>query len=86
MMSSLALRASHGIRRALSWPSRVGAARRAMTQLARMSDHELQDIGLVHQDIVDAGALRLESERTSMLSGRRAARGRVDAGRRGLAA
>ena len=60
MMSSFTRQASHGaaaLRRALSWPSRVSAARRAMRQLARMSDYELRDIGLVRQDIVDASML-----------------------------
>ena len=60
MMSSLARRVSHGaaaIQRVLSWPARAGATRRAMRQLARMSDREFSDIGLVRQDIVDLDAL-----------------------------
>ncbi len=68
MMSSLARQASHGaaaLRRAFSWPARISAERRAMRQLARMSDFELRDIGLVRQDVVDAAALRPEAERSA---------------------
>ena len=78
-MFSFAGQASHGaaaLRRALSWPSRVTAARRAMAQLARMSDYELRDIGLVRQDIVDASMLRMDADPSVMLAGRRAARER----------
>ncbi len=74
MMSSLARRASHGaasLRRALAWPARISAERRAMRQLARMSDLELRDMGLVQQDVVDAGMLRFGAERPAT---RRAAR------------
>jgi hypothetical protein len=39
-----------------------------------MSDCELSDIGLVRQDIVDAGALRPETDPSAMLARRRAAR------------
>ncbi len=77
MMSSLARQASLGmaaaIRRALGWPARVGAARRTMRQLARMSDIELRDIGLVRQDVVDIGALRFDADPTARLARRRAA-------------
>ncbi len=90
MMSSLARQASHGaaaLRRALSWPVRISAERRAMRQLARMSDFELRDIGLVRQDVVDAAALRPEAEPSAMLARRRAAaRERSDPGRTDLAA
>ena len=61
------------LRRALSWPARVGAARRAMTQLARMSDYELRDIGLTRQDVVDVSALPLDEDPTALLARRRAA-------------
>lgn len=74
MMASLANQAVHGaaaLRRALSWPSRVSAERRAMRQLARMSDFELRDIGLVRQDVVDASMLRLDAD---LPMARRAAR------------
>jgi hypothetical protein len=36
-----------------------------MTQLARMSDAELRDIGLVRQDVVDIGALRRDPGRSA---------------------
>jgi uncharacterized protein YjiS (DUF1127 family) len=77
MMSSFARRASieaaSALRRAISWPARVGAARRAMSQLARMSDYELRDIGLTRQDVVDVSALPLDEDPTAMLACRRAA-------------
>jgi len=89
MMSSLARQAAHGasaLRRALSWPARVGAERRAMRQLARMSDHELHDIGLVRQDIVDASVLRPNADPSEMLAARRAARERAASDEADLAA
>jgi uncharacterized protein YjiS (DUF1127 family) len=89
MMSSLArktLRGASALRRALAWPARVSAERRAMSQLARMSDYELSDIGLVRQDVVDAGALRSDAESSAMLARRRAARERSDPGQTDLAA
>jgi uncharacterized protein YjiS (DUF1127 family) len=89
MKLSLANQASHGaaaLKRALSWPSRLGEARRAMRQLAGMSDHELRDIGLVRQDIVDASMLRIDAEASAMLKERRAARERIDSRPKDLAA
>ncbi len=86
MMSSLARHASHGasaLGRVLSWPSRIGAQRKAMTELARMSDYELRDIGLVRQDIVHASMLRSDAD---PLSERRAARERPAPRRRDVAA
>ncbi len=80
MMSSFTRQASYGaaaLRRALSWPSRVSAARRAMRQLARMSDYELRDIGLVRQDIVDASMLGPDDDPPAMLARRRGARERT---------
>jgi len=79
-------RAASALRRALAWPARVSAERRAMSQLARMSDYELSDIGLVRQDVVDAGALRSDAEPSAMLARRRAARERFDPRRTDLAA
>ena len=79
MLSSFTLQASHGaevLRRALSWPSRISAARRAMRQLARMSDYELRDIGLVRQDIVDASMLDPADDPSAMLARRRVSRER----------
>ena len=89
MMFSLVGRASRGaasVKRVLSWPARISAERRAMSQLARMSDHELSDIGLVRQDIVDVSALRRDADPSRVLSERRPARGRSDSGRRDMAA
>jgi uncharacterized protein YjiS (DUF1127 family) len=77
MMSSLAHQAAHGaaaLRRALSWPSRIGAERRAMRQLARMSELELRDIGLVRQDVVDVSMLRFAADTPATRRTRRAAR------------
>ena len=59
------------VRRALNWPARVGAARRAMNQLARMSDYELRDIGLTRQDVADVSALPLDEDPTALLARRR---------------
>ena len=78
MIASIARLASYGaaaFERAVAWLSRVGAARNSMAQLARMSDAELRDIGLVQQDVVDIGALRLDADR-SALATRRAATSR----------
>jgi len=76
-MSSFARRASSeaasAFRRALQWPARVGAARRAMSQLAHMSDYELRDIGLTRQDVIDVSALPLDEDPTALLARRRAA-------------
>ena len=76
-MSLFAFKTSHeaasALRRALSWPARVGAARRAMSELARMSDYELRDIGLTRQDVVDVSALPLDEDPTALLARRRAA-------------
>jgi uncharacterized protein YjiS (DUF1127 family) len=91
MIASFARHVSLGtaaavLRRALSWPARVGAARRTMTQLARMSEYELRDIGLTRQDVVDATALPLDSDPSPLLVRRRAARERPAPGRTDLAA
>lgn len=78
MMPSFARHAPLGaaLRRALSWPARVGAARRTMMQLAGMSEHELRDIGLTRQDVVDATGLPLGDDPSALLLRRRAARER----------
>ena len=87
MMSFLARQASRGtaaaLTRALSWPARVGAARRTMRQIARMSDVELRDIGLVRQDVVDISALRYDADPSVR---RRAARERSTSGSADFAA
>ncbi len=89
MMSSFARQASRGaaaLKRALAWPGRVSAARRTMSQLARMSEYELRDIGLTRQDVSDATALPLDSDPSSLLARRRAARERKPPKRTDLAA
>ena len=65
--------AAGALRRVLNWPAKVGAARRAMSELARMSDYELRDIGLTRQDVVDVSALPLDEDPTALLARRRAA-------------
>ncbi|MGA8715992.1 MAG: DUF1127 domain-containing protein [Roseiarcus sp.] len=73
MIASIARLASYGaaaFEHALSWLSRIGAARSTMAQLARMSDAELRDIGLVRQDVVDIGALRLDADRSALAARR----------------
>ena len=74
------------LRSALSWPARVGAARRTMAQLSRMSDHELRDIGLARHDVSDATALRIDEDPTALLVRRRAGRERPSAHRTDIAA
>jgi uncharacterized protein YjiS (DUF1127 family) len=63
--------------RVLTWPARVGAARRTMSQLAQMSDFELRDIGLTRSDINDTTALPLGDDPSSLLVRRRAWRDRT---------
>ena len=60
--------------RVLTWPARVAAARAAMTQLSRMTDHELRDIGLSRQDLRDASALVADADPTELLAQRAAGR------------
>jgi len=79
MIPSIARQASLAagvLKRALTWPARAGAVRTTMAQLARMSDVELRDIGLVRQDVVDAGALRRDAGRSASAE-RRVAPGRA---------
>jgi hypothetical protein len=57
-----------------------------MTQLARMSEYELRDIGLTRQDVVDASALPLDADPSGLLARRRAARERPGAKTSSIAA
>jgi hypothetical protein len=57
-----------------------------MSQLARMSEYELRDIGLTRQDLFDATALPLDADPSALLARRRAARERPAPGRTDLAA
>jgi uncharacterized protein YjiS (DUF1127 family) len=52
----MASQAANALWRILTWPARVGAARRTMSELARMSEYELRDIGLTRSDVNDATA------------------------------
>ena len=63
--------------RVLTWPARVSAARRTMSQLAQMSEHQLRDIGLTPSDVNDATALPLDADPSSLLVRRRAWRERT---------
>ena len=75
MIRSFARRASHGAacRSGARSPGRRGSAPRAgrCGSSPRMSDHELSDIGLVRQDIVDAAVLRPDADPSAMLARRR---------------
>jgi len=62
--------------RVLTWPVRVSQARRTMSQLAQMSEHQLRDIGLTSSDVNDATALPLDADPSSLLVRRRAWRER----------
>lgn len=73
---ALASRAANALWRILTWPARVSAARRTMSELARMSDYELRDIGLTRSDINDASALPLDADPSGLLVRRRAWRDR----------
>jgi uncharacterized protein YjiS (DUF1127 family) len=72
--------------RVLTWPARVGAARRTMSDLARMSEYELRDIGLTRSDVNDATALPLDADPSGLLVRRRAWRERSGGERTNLAA
>ena len=72
--------------RVLTWPARVGAARRTMSELARMSEYELRDIGLTRSDVNDATALPLDADPSGLLVRRRAWRERPAGERTNLAA
>jgi len=72
--------------RVLTWPARVGAARRTMSELSRMSEYELRDIGLTRSDINDTSALPLDADPSALLVRRRAWRTRPAAERPDLAA
>jgi len=78
--------AADALWRVLSWPARVGAARRTMSELARMSEYELRDIGLTRSDVNDATALPLDADPSGLLVRRRAWREPPASGRANLAA
>ncbi len=74
---TLASQAANALWRILTWPARVSAARRTMSELGRMSDYELRDIGLTRSDINDATALPLSDDPSSLLVRRRSWRERT---------
>jgi uncharacterized protein YjiS (DUF1127 family) len=78
--------AASALWRLLSWPARVGAARRTMSELSRMSEYELRDIGLTRSDLNDATALPLDADPSGLLVRRRSWRERPAGGRANLAA
>ena len=89
MVASFTHSASHAANvlwRILTWPARVSATRRMMSDLARMSEYELRDIGLTRSDVNDATALPLDADPSGLLVRRRAWREPPAGGRAGLAA
>jgi uncharacterized protein YjiS (DUF1127 family) len=89
MVASFTQSASHAANalwRILTWPARVSATRRMMSDLARMSEYELRDIGLTRSDVNDATALPLDADPSGLLVRRRAWRERPASGRGNLAA
>jgi len=89
MFASFSRQASRGtsaLRRFLEWPARVSAARKTMSQLAAMSDHQLRDIGLSRQDLSDVSALPLDADPSPLLERRRSARVKMRPRRTDLAA
>jgi uncharacterized protein YjiS (DUF1127 family) len=83
---TMASQAANALWRTLTWPARVSAARRTMSELARMSDYELRDIGLTRSDVNDATALPLDADPSGLLVRRRAWRERAVGGQADLAA
>jgi uncharacterized protein YjiS (DUF1127 family) len=89
MVASFTVSTSHAAEalwRVLTWPARVSTARRTMSDLARMSEYELRDIGLTRSDLNDATALPLDADPSGLLVKRRAWRERPSGGRAELAA
>jgi uncharacterized protein YjiS (DUF1127 family) len=89
MVASFTLSTSHAVEalwRILTWPARVSAARRTMSDLSRMSEYELRDIGLTRSDLNDATALPLDADPSGLLVRRRAWREPTAGGRTNLAA
>jgi uncharacterized protein YjiS (DUF1127 family) len=83
---TMASQAANALWRVLTWPARVSATRRMMSDLARMSEYELRDIGLTRSDINDATALPLDADPSGLLVRRRAWRERTVGARTDLAA
>lgn len=56
--------------RTLLWPHRFYQARRELTVLASLSDHQLKDIGLTRTDLSDVTALPRDEDPTLILEHR----------------
>ena len=83
---TMASQAANAVWRVLTWPVRVSATRRVMSELAQMSEYELRDIGLTRSDVNDATALPLDADPSGLLVRRRAWRERTPDRRADLAA
>jgi uncharacterized protein YjiS (DUF1127 family) len=89
MVVSFPLSTSHAAEalwRILTWPARVSAARRTLSELSRMSEYELRDIGLTRSDLADTTALPLDADPSGLLIKRRSWRERTSGGHEDLAA
>ncbi|UDL95135.1 DUF1127 domain-containing protein [Lichenihabitans sp. PAMC28606] len=58
----------------ISWPRRAYESRRLSWTLAQMSEHDLSDIGLSRQDVVDTSAMPLGSNVGEFLAERATSR------------
>jgi uncharacterized protein YjiS (DUF1127 family) len=56
--------------RILAWPAQAWRVRQEYALLAGMSEHELRDIGLSRQDVVDVSAYKVGEDPTLMLAKR----------------
>ena len=54
----------------VAWPARAWQIRQEYALLAGMSEHELRDIGLSRQDVLDASACKAGEDPTLMLAKR----------------
>jgi uncharacterized protein YjiS (DUF1127 family) len=83
---TMSSRPAKALWRILTWPARVSAARRTISELAQMSEYQLRDIGLTRSDVNDTMALALDEDPSGLLEKRRAWRGRAAGQRANLAA
>jgi uncharacterized protein YjiS (DUF1127 family) len=83
---TMSSRPAKALWRILTWPARVSAARRTISELAQMSEYQLRDIGLTRSDVNDTMALALDEDPSGLLEKRREWRGRPAGQRANLAA
>jgi uncharacterized protein YjiS (DUF1127 family) len=83
---TMSSRSAKAVWRILTWPARVSAARRTISELAQMSEYQLRDIGLTRSDVNDTMALALDEDPSGLLEKRRAWRSRPAGQRTNLAA